>query len=322
MEQYFYNLANFIDQQLQKDEVYLCNFSAEQSDFIRFNRAKVRQPGSVEQRYVELDLIEGNRHATGQLTLSGDRSIDEERISELLWELRGQLPQVPEDPYLLYAHAVQSSEVIATNTLPVAQEVLTEILDTTQGYDFVGIYAGGGIFNGFANSLGQRNWHSSYSFNLDWSFYHEKDKAVKATYAGFQWDSAAFQEKMTYAKAQLEILGRKSHTLSPGRYRVYLSPAALHEILKLLCWGGFSLKAQRTKESPLLRMLEAPPQQLHPSITLLENTATGIAPAFQTKGFLKPEQVTLIDQGVYHSALVSPRSAKEYDVPTNGANDE
>jgi predicted Zn-dependent protease len=322
MEQYFYNLANFIDQQLQKDEVYLCNFSAEQSDFIRFNRAKVRQPGSVEQRYLELDLIEGNRHATGQLSLSGDRGIDEERLSELLWELRGQLPQVPEDPYLLYAQAVQSSEVIATNTLPVAQEVLTEILDTTQGYDFVGIYAGGGIFNGFANSFGQRNWHSSYSFNLDWSFYHEKDKAVKANYAGFQWDSAAFQEKISHAKSQLEMLGHNPHTLSPGRYRVYLSPAALHEILKLLCWGGFSLKAQRTKESPLLRMLEVPPQQLHPSVTLLENTATGIAPAFQTKGFLKPAQVTLIDQGVYHSALVSPRSAKEYGVPTNGANDE
>jgi predicted Zn-dependent protease len=69
-------------------------------------------------------------------------------------------------------------------------------------------------------------------------------------------------------------------------------------------------------------MLEAPKQQLHPSVTLLENTAAGIAPAFQSKGFLKPEQVTLIENGVYHATLVSPRSSKEYGVATNGANDE
>jgi predicted Zn-dependent protease len=256
------------------------------------------------------------------LTLTGNLDTDTDRLRRLLAELREQLPQMPEDPYLLYAQAVHSSEMVAKNALPKPQEVLTEILAAAQSYDFVGIYAGGGIFTGFANSFGQRNWHSSYSFNLDFSFYHEKDKAVKSAYAGFQWDPQAFQDQMTVAKTQFEILKRPSHTIAPGCYRVYLSPSALHEILNLLGWGGFSLKSQRTKDSVLRRMLEAPVQTLHPSVTLLENTAQGIAPAFQTKGFLRPDQVTLIEQGRYHSPLVSPRSAKEYGVPTNGANDE
>jgi len=69
-------------------------------------------------------------------------------------------------------------------------------------------------------------------------------------------------------------------------------------------------------------MLEEPAQHLHPNVTLLENTADGIAPAFQSKGFIKPPQVPLINQGVYQQTLVSPRSAKEYGVDTNGANDE
>ena len=322
MQDYFYALADFIGRQLQNHEVYLCEFTAEQSDFIRFNQGQVRQPGSVEQRYIDIDLIDGNRHASGQLTLSGDASTDYERVTTLLSELRDKLPHLPDDPYLLYATDVQSTESLSTNQLPDAKDALTEILTATQGHDFVGIYAAGGIFTGFANSLGQRNWHSSYSFNLDWSIYHDKDKAVKSAYAGFNWESSTFQDKFAHSIAQLEILKREPRTIAPGQYQVYLAPAALYEIMQLLSWGGFGLKSQRTKDSPLLRMLEEPAQHLHPSVTLIENTADGIAPAFQSNGFIKPAQVPLIEKGVYHSALVSPRSAKEYGVETNGANDD
>ena len=44
-----------------------------------------------------------------------------------------------------------------------------------------------------------------------------------------------------------------------------------------------------------------------------------MAPNFQEAGFIKPDQVTLIEAGALRDCLVSPRSAKEYDVPTNGA---
>jgi predicted Zn-dependent protease len=58
---------------------------------------------------------------------------------------------------------------------------------------------------------------------------------------------------------------------------------------------------------------------LHPMITFRENTRDGVAPDFQGAGFIKPDQVTLIEAGAFRDCLVSPRSAKEYDVPTNGA---
>ena len=54
-------------------------------------------------------------------------------------------------------------------------------------YRLVGVYAGGTICRGFANSLGQRNWHEVDSFNFDWSLYLEADKAVKGRYAGLDW---------------------------------------------------------------------------------------------------------------------------------------
>jgi predicted Zn-dependent protease len=322
MRNYFYTIVNFIDKQLNNDEVYLCEFTTERSDFIRFNKGNIRQPGNVEQLFIALDLIKGNRHINGQLTLSGEIRTDRERIIALFSELRDQLPHLPEDPYLLYATEINSSELEKTNILPDAKGLLPDILSIIQGIDFVGIYAVGGIFTGFANSFGQRNWHNSYSFNFDWSIYHERDKAVKSAYAGFKWDTSIFQEKIANSIVQLDLLRREPRTIEPGQYRVYLSPTALYEILQLLTWGGFGLKAQRTKKSPLLRMLEEPVQHLHPSITLTENTAQGIAPTFQSQGFIKPEQITLIEKGVYHTALVSPRSAKEYGTETNGANEE
>lgn len=320
MQDYFYALADFIGKQLRNNEEYLCEFTAEQSDFIRFNKGKIRQPGSVEQRYIEIDLIEGKRHSSGQLALSGDTGTDYKRVTVLLSELRNKLPHIDDDPYLLYASELNSSESIGS--LPDAKDALTDILSAIQGHDFVGIYANGGIFTGFANSFGQRNWHSSHSFNLNWSFYHDKDKAVKSAYAGFDWDKSIFQNKVAESLAQLELLKRQPRIIKPGQYRVYLAPAALYEILQLLCWDGFGLKAQRTKESPLLRMFEQPAQHLHPSVTLTENTVKGIAPTFQSEGFIKPAQVSLIAQGVYNQALVSPRSAKEYGVEMNGANSE
>ncbi len=52
---------------------------------------------------------------------------------------------------------------------------------------------------------------------------------------------------------------------------------------------------------------------------LVENTRAGLAPDFQEEGFLRPDEVALIEGGEYRECLVSPRSAAEYGVPTNGA---
>jgi predicted Zn-dependent protease len=59
--------------------------------------------------------------------------------------------------------------------------------------------------------------------------------------------------------------------------------------------------------------------RLSPKVTLRENTAEGLSPPFQFDGFLKPERVVLIEKGELRNALVSPRTAKEYGLETNGA---
>ena len=65
MQEYFHETADFLRSLMRGEEIYTCNLSAEDSDFVRFNHGRVRQAGSVEQRWLSLDLIEGRRHANG-----------------------------------------------------------------------------------------------------------------------------------------------------------------------------------------------------------------------------------------------------------------
>jgi predicted Zn-dependent protease len=318
MQDYFYTLADAITKSLQADEFYTCTFHAEDSDFVRFNRSKIRQAGTVLQRFLALDLIRGTRHAAAEVALSGDVDSDGARVSQLLAALREQLPYLPDDPHLLYATTVHSTEQRGENRLPDRAQAVDAVLDAGRDRDLVGVYAAGGIYAGFANAFGQRNWFESYTFNCDWSFYHQRDKAVKTSYAGFVWEPQDFARKVTDAAAQIEVLKRPPHSIPPGRYRVYLAPAALNDILEMLAWSGFGLKDHRTKQTTLLKMVEEG-TRLHPAVTLRENTRKGVAPNFQAAGFIKPDEVTLIEAGGFHDCLVSPRSAKEYSVPTNGA---
>lgn len=318
MQDYFYTLADTLTPELRGDEVFTASFSGEESDFVRFNRSRVRQAGRVTQRWLSLDLIDGRRHAAASITLSGESVSDRERLRETVRELREVITQVPEDPYLLYATEVRSSERRQVNRLPPGAAAVADVQEAGEGHDLVGIYAAGGTFAGFANSLGQRNWSESYSYNFDWSLHLDGDRAVKSAYAGVEWKPDDLRRKGGEAVEQLTVLRRPPRTIRPGRYRVYLAPAAMFDLVDLLGWGGFGLRAHRTRSTPFLKLIEHE-ATMHPSVTIRENTRDGIAPDFQDAGFIRPDALTLIGGGAYHECLVSPRSAVEYGATTNGA---
>lgn len=315
---YFFELADKLTARLRGDEVLLCSLTGEDSDFVRLNRNRIRQAGSVQQRVLSLDLIKGRRHAAGQLGLSGHMEQDTAQAAALMESLRAQRPHLPEDPYLHYATEVRSTEQVHDHALPPSDEALDQIMRAAEGMDLVGIWANGTTFAGFANSLGQRNWHSSATFNFDWSCHHVGDKAVKNGYAGSRWQLEVLLAKMEAMRAELELMQRPPKTIAPGRYRVYLAPAALREILDMLAWGGFGLKSHRTAQTPLIKMVREG-RRLHPSVTLLEHGAAGFGPMFTPHGFIKPDHVVLIKDGAYGECLADPRAAKEYGVAVNSA---
>lgn len=316
MQEYFYSLCNALFKTLQSDEKLLLSFSAEDSDFIRLNHNKIRQAGSVEQRRISLDLIEGKRHAESSANLCGDSEQDLKQLTAALIKLREQRKFLPEDPYLNYSNDTHQSEYHHDKQLVDSHKAIEQIIQSANGMDLVGIFANGTQYSGFANSMGQRNWHSSANFNFDWSCYHTLDKAVKNSYAGFDWQPSILNSKLENMKHQLDIINRSPKTIEPGRYRAYLSPSAVNEIISLMSWGGFGLKSHRTKTTPLIQMLEQGRKLSH-AISLSENHARGIAPTFTSDGFIKPNEIKLIDNGQYKNCLVNSRSAMEFNSVTN-----
>ncbi len=321
MQEYFYQLASVLESALEADEFFTSSFSSENSDFTRFNQSRVRQAGHVVQHEISVDLINGQCHAAGGLTISGVPEFDHPRLRELVSTLRDTYSALPEDPYLLYATDVCSTERLGEDELPDLDSAIDSIITAGRERDLVGIYASGGLQRGFANSAGQRNWFSSHTFNLDWSLYHADDKAVKTSYAGFRWEPEVFRRKVDWSSEQLAAIAKPAMTIEPGAHRVFLAPAAVYDLVSLLCWDGFGLKAHRTKQTTLLQMVDGG-SRFDPSVSIFENTADGIAPNFQESGFVRPDKVTLIENGEYCECLTSPRSAKEYSVPTNGASGE
>jgi len=317
VKEHFFDLADRLARELHAGEVLLANLSAERSDFVRFNCGEVRQAGSVAQRFLSLRLVRARRHATATLAIAGgDADLDAARAA--LARLREMLSRLPEDPWLQIAEEPRSGTSGRRGRLPPAEAVLEQTAHAARGLDLVGLYAAGTIVRGFANSLGQRNWHEVDSFNFDWSLHGAGGRAVKTGYAGFDWDGAAFAAKVEDAARALERLEAPVRAIAPGDYRAYLAPRALDELTGLLAWGGFSARARATRQSPLLRLEHG--EALSPKLTLVENSAEGIAPGFQAEGFVKPARVTLIAGGRLADPLVSPRSASEYGLACNAAN--
>ncbi len=321
MNDLFGSLAEFAFGQLRGDEVLLANFSGEVSDFIRFNHARIRQPMTVRQAYLTLQLIDGRRHDRTTISIAETADEDHAAIRSAIEAMRTDLPALPDDPYLLYNTAVTASDTQRRGQLPAPAEVIETLITAGAGLDLVGILASGPVYRGFASSLGSRHWHAVDSFLLDWSVFSGGDKAVKASFAGQDWDQAAVAERIGVTRAQLPHLARSPRTIEPGAYRAYLAPAAIDELLWMLSWGGVSAKAQRTRQSVLQDLVDGR-KALSAQVSLREHIAAGLAPAFDDVGFARPDVVELIDAGRHADSLVSPRTAQEFGIAANGATED
>ncbi|MBH3430594.1 TldD/PmbA family protein [Pseudomonas alkylphenolica] len=313
----FQRLAAYLQDQVRSPEHYTLGYSAEHSQFIRFNHAKVRQAGEVQQASCTLKLVNDGRQAELQFTLCNDPDVDRQRLVQAIEQLRQTLPLLAADPYLQLNDEAWHSHSVQEQALPDTDQVLAQIKQGAAELDLVGIYAAGPIYRGFANSFGAFGWHQANSFNFDWSLFHRNGQAVKANYAGQAWDREAFAVRLRQAREQLEYLGRPLKTLSPGEYRAYLAPAAMDEIMGMLCWGGFSAQALATKSSPLQRLF-ADDAQLNAMVSIGEQISDSLSPAFSDEGTVRHD-LRLIEQGRGLDRLVCARSAAEFALAANGA---
>ncbi|HEY4038087.1 MAG TPA: TldE/PmbA family protein, partial [Burkholderiaceae bacterium] len=241
MKQQFFDLADYAIGQLRGSETLLAGFCGETSDFVRFNRARVGQAGSVTQGFLRLTLIDQGRRLHSTLSVALEMSTDQSAIRSAIEAMRSELPSLPADPLLLYATTVNDSNRERPGQLPDAKEAVDCVIAAADGADLVGIFASGPVYRGFANSLGQRNWHRVDSFQMDWSIYvggdqEAKDKAVKSTYASETWDAREVAQRIASSRGQLGFLAAPARVVEPGQYRAFLAPAAMDELVGMLSW--------------------------------------------------------------------------------------
>jgi predicted Zn-dependent protease len=313
----FKTLVEHLREAIREPEQFTLGYAAESSAFVRFNHARVRQAGEVQQASISLKLIYAGRHADLHITLAGDPEVDLQRLTDGLHQLRDTLPLLPPDPYLLLNHNGWQSNNVQAHPLPDTAQVVDEITRAAEGLDLVGFYAAGPISRGFASSSGAFGWHEANSFNFDFSLFHENGQAVKASYAGHDWSSEGFARRFQQAREQLEFLGRPLRTLEPGQYRAYLAPAALEEIMGMLCWGGFSAQAIASKNSPLQKLYGGD-IAFSPLVSLDEKVSGSLSPAFSEEGYPRSD-LGLIVEGKAGAQMVGSRSAAEYGLTANGA---
>ena len=318
MKSYFKKVSEYLFNSLEPNEILILNFDAEQTDFVRFNHAKIRQAGNVDQATLTLSLVYKRKSLNSVIRLSLDYQKDSVLLLRTLYYLRREIPELPQDPYLMYERNLNSFDRETKNKPLDSFNITDSILQGCHSLDMVGILSTGAIMKGFSNSLGQFNWHESQSFNFDWSMYTDTGKAIKQNYSDQVWDQNIFSSLLEESKQKLQVIDNKEQTIQPGEYRVYLSPSALNEIVDMLSWGGFSYKANKIGSSPLHLMMKGE-KKLNKIVSFTEDLTNGISPKFHSDGFIKPDTTELIINGEYKSSLISPRSALEYSVNHNAA---
>ena len=174
-ENSFNNLSYFLINNLSSEEYLTLELEGENSHFIRFNNAKVRQTGVVIDCNVKLRLVHHKKTNSAAFPLTGNQELDLKNALENLTYLREEIEQIPEDPYVILPENKGSSREVYEGELLPLDSAVSEILPIVQDLDFTGYYTSGSVVRANYNSLGQKHWFSNDSFFLDYSLINSKN---------------------------------------------------------------------------------------------------------------------------------------------------
>ncbi len=306
------------------EEVTL-SLAAEDQTYLRFNASRLRQSTEVRQRDLSVQFQSGGRRVDLGFSLGGDFATDVCALRSAIERARAETRVLPEDPFLVPMENRGASEVSHPGRLLGTQEAIRIFTEATGGTEFTGLYAAGPMLRASRNSRGQNHWFDTESFFIDYSLYTVnaagENKAVKECYADNAWSEAKFLAGLRGARERLAQLRKPSLALQPGGYRAYLAPAAARDFAGMLGWGALSYSAWKRGLSALARLQEGA-ATLSPQLSLRENFALGLAPQFNALGEMAPADLPLIERGELRNLLVGARSAREYGVPSNGAEED
>ncbi len=317
LRRYFQRASEALFKELRSGEELTLSLKAEDQLYVRFNGNLVRQNTNVEQINLTLGYQGGGRTVSQSTTVSGNADRDIPHLLHLLNACREEARVLPSDPYQVPFQNNGESYNEFQGELPPVDQLFDEITAPAAGLDLAGLFAGGASIRANRNSHGQDHWFATETFFMDYSLY-DGPRAAKGVYAGAQWNSTDWAANLARTREQLQLLSLPQQNIKPGRYRTYLAPGAVSELLSILSWGGFSASAWKHGYCPFKKLAEGE-AKLSPLFTLKENFSLGLCPRFNSMGEVAPETLTLIENGELREFLVSSKTAKEYGLKSNAA---
>lgn len=316
----FQQLAGDLRAVLTAEECFVLTLSGEDSLFTRFNCGQVRQSGTVRDVRCTLKLFKDSRTCWQKFPCTGEVEIDRLQAQQALADLREQISQISPDPYLVLPTGQEHSASSQSGELLSPDAAAATILAAVQGLDFTGLYAAGANLRGYADSNGQEHWFSADTFTLDYSLFTPDGQAVKGAYAGAVWDTEKYQRQIDRSRQQLAQLQQAPKPIQRGKYRTYLAPAAVADLIEMLAWGGVSEADLQQGQSSLALLRDG--NYLSSLLSVAEDFTAGMVPKFNQLGEIAADRLPLIAEGKLVNTLVSSRSAREYGKVANGANDQ
>ncbi|HNX30104.1 MAG TPA: metallopeptidase TldD-related protein [Holophaga sp.] len=323
MEARFDQACGLLFGELLPGEALTLDFAGESSEFMRFNEGKVRQIGHMDRATVQIKYFRDGRTLSSAFETTGDEDQDAEFAAAALSRARREAPLLPVDPYQTLPACSDTSREVFQGRLPEADRIPDEILGPGEaiakaGADFVGLHAQGLVCRGAASSAGARHWFATETFASDHSTYLPNGKAVKSGYAGREWDAREYTRRLATTISRLEALARPEKVIPPGKYRVYIAPDALNEVVPFFSWNGLGERGLREGESSWIALRDGR-KSLSPRFRLDQDFGLGLEPRFNDLGEVAPRLLPLIEAGRLANTLVSARSAKKYGLASNAA---
>jgi predicted Zn-dependent protease len=318
LETQFSQVAGAIEQACPSHAQFTLTLLSEDSQFVRFNHAKVRQTGFVQDAMARLTLMQDGRNAYWEFPMTGTEA-DRDMALMALQQLQQEIPQLPLNPYLVLPTGGAKTHETHIGQLLSPESVPGVILALVSDLDFTGIYSAGQLLRGYADSAGQRHWFATDNYSLDYSIFTAQGQALKGTMAGKVWDYPLYQRQIQEARVQLKRLSNKPKKLPRGQYRSYFAPAAVAEITSMLSWGGVSESSYRQGGSCFAPMRRGG-RRLSEKVSFGENFVESAVPRFNELGEVAPPKVPIVTAGELTELLVSSATAKEHNLKANGAN--
>ena len=320
MKKEIYNtICSQVYNTLQEGEDLTIYMEGENSQYFRFNDSKIRQTGIIEDYNVTLSLYHGKKSLQATTTVSSDIDYSVKNLISEINGLRDPLSLIPENNFTAFPEKFDSLEVYRQGDLPDREEILDSLMGIIDSDNLTGVWTSGKIFRASSTSKGTHHWFEKDSFIFDFSLIDVKENMVKILYPGSDWNKDDFIAAFDDASKRLQLMDKPKLELKPGKYRVWFEPHAVADFVDMLNWNGVSEASLRNGSSCLLKMRKDN-VRLSEKFSLDELFDRKSTAAFNSRSEISGN-VSLIKHGILENTLINSKTALEYGLSSNYAED-